>query len=372
MKFIHTSDWHLGRIFHNMNLLEDQKFLLNEIIKQVNSIKPDAFLISGDIYDRAIPPADAVGVLNDFLEVLCFDYKIPVLLIPGNHDSPERLNFGSRMMKESGLHIFGDTTNLTSGIEIKGVQFFGIPYSEPEIIGSQFGKEFKSSEEMMDFLCGEILNSNREIKNKVLLSHCFVSGGNGSDSERLLSVGGSEMIEPDIFKEFSYVALGHLHAPQIVKYNHVRYSGSLMKYSFSEESHIKGITLVDFGGTKPDITEIPLSPLRDLKIETGKFDEILKKFESLPKKDDFYLIRLTDENTILEPMERLRSVLPNVLQIEKIKFQNRDDTKKIAKNFKTINEIEMIRDFIKYQSGKDLSDEELKIVNGILNSIKEQ
>ena len=244
MKFLHTSDWHLGRQFHNISLIEDQEFVLEQIYNYIIQEKVSAILISGDIYDRAIPPVSAVNLLNSFLERICFEIKIPIIMISGNHDSLERINFGSKMMKNSGVYIISDLKCITDPVIIEGINFYGIPYYDPDMVNDFFGVEVKSHHESMKYLVDKIYsNMNRSSKN-ILLSHCFINGCSSSESERQLSVGGADLVGVEIFEEFDYVALGHLHAPQSKGSEKIRYSGSILKYSFSEIYQNKSITLV--------------------------------------------------------------------------------------------------------------------------------
>jgi DNA repair protein SbcD/Mre11 len=367
MKFLHTSDWHLGRQFHNISLIEDQEFVLEQIINHIIQENVSAILISGDIYDRAIPPVSAVNLLNSFLERICFEIKIPVIMISGNHDSLERINFASKMMKNSGLHIISDLNSITDSIIIDGVNFYGIPYSDPDIVNDLFGAEVKTHHEAMNYLVDKIYsNMNRGSKN-ILLSHCFINGCSSSESERQLSVGGADLVGVEIFNDFDYVALGHLHAPQSKGEERFRYSGSILKYSFSEISHNKSVTIVEIDNEKTKIKELPLKPKFDLEIIEDNFDIILEKAKKHPFKDNYFLIRIRDERAILDPMNKLREYLPNVLQIEKIILKNDNEVAKYKSSEKR-SELDMFKDFYFEVSGNTLDEIEEKI---ILNTIKE-
>lgn len=369
MRFFHTSDWHLGRIFHNRSLLEDQKFLLNLLLDKVEELKPDAFIIAGDVFDRSIPPSEAIELLNTFLETIYYDWKLPMLIIPGNHDSVERLTFGSRMMKEANLHIFGSTKDLSKGITIKDIEFYGLPFLEPEAVSILSGRELTNHSEMMKFLCDKILEENQSKLKKVLISHCFVSGGSVSDSERTLSVGGLDQVSADVFSGFDYVALGHLHAPQSIQKETIRYSGSLMKYSFSEVNHKKGFSVIDFHDKELNISEVSLKPMRDMEVLTGTFDEVLEKAKNHPNKENFFQVKLSDDKVVYEPMAKLREYLPNVLQIERIrnetmKLRNVPDARTEKKG-----ELEMFKDFYFRMKGYELSKENEKIIGETIQSV---
>lgn len=367
MKFLHTSDWHLGRQFHNISLIEDQEFVLEQIFNYIIQEKVSAILISGDIYDRAIPPVSAVNLLNSFLEKICFELKLPIILISGNHDSLERINFGSKMMKSSGLHIISDLTCITDPILIDEVNFFGIPYSDPDIVNSLFGLELKTHHDAMKFLVDKIYLSMNKSNKNILLSHCFINGCNSSDSERQLSVGGADLIGVEIFNQFDYVALGHLHAPQFKGEEKIRYSGSILKYSFSETSQKKSVTIVEINNDSTKIKELPLRPKFDLEILEDNFENIIDLAKKHPYKDNYFLIRIKDERAILDPMNKLREYLPNVLQIEKTILKN-NSVRTNLKNTEKRSEYDMFKDFYKEVSGNTLNDLEENI---ILNTIKE-
>jgi exonuclease SbcD len=238
-----------GRQFHNVSLLEDQKHVLNQLIDYIQSEDVDALVIAGDIYDRSLPPANAVELLDDVLKSICMDLNIPIILIPGNHDSAERVRFGAKQMKESGLHIIGNLNDVLEPavIEVKGVEvaFYGIPYCEPLMVRDTFDVEAKSFDDAHTYLVDEIKSLMSDQQVNVLISHCFIDGAAESDSERPLQIGGADRVSYQPCVDFDYVALGHLHSPQYKGEEHIRYSGSIMKYSFSEQNQKKGVTLVE-------------------------------------------------------------------------------------------------------------------------------
>jgi len=249
MKFIHTSDWHIGRQFHNISLLDDQRHVLNQLLEHIETEAVDAVIIAGDIYDRSVPPAAAVELLDEVLNKICVELGIQVILIPGNHDSAERLRFASRQLKQSGLHIMADLDRITEPVVVSGVaakvHFYGIPYNDPETIRNCYEVEVKNHDEAHAFLIEQINAVKSKDHINVLLSHCFIDGAEESDSERPLSIGGADRVSYAPFIDFDYVALGHLHSPQYKGQEHIRYSGSILKYSFSEQHQKKGFTLVE-------------------------------------------------------------------------------------------------------------------------------
>lgn len=361
MKFIHTSDWHIGRQFHNVSLLEDQRYVLQQLLQYIEQESVDALVIAGDIYDRSIPPADAVALLDDVLNNVCLELQVPVIMISGNHDSAERLRFGSRQLKQAGLHILGDIKKVTEPVLIKKgeetIAFYGIPYCDPETVRNFSGEAVSTYDEAHSFLVNQILDTKQKNIPNVLISHCFIDGAEESDSERPLSIGGSDRVSYQPCVPFNYVALGHLHAPQYKGESHIRYSGSLLKYSFSEQHQKKGVTLVELSESGVSSQFLPLKPLRDMRILEGCFETLIQQGKVDPNADDYLLVRLTDQHAILDPMNKLREVYPNVLQLEKPGMLGSDDQPVNREKLKR-SELDMFRDFFQQVKGHELSSEQ--------------
>jgi exonuclease SbcD len=362
LKFIHTSDWHIGRQFHNVSLLEDQRHVLDQLIGHIKREAVDAVVIAGDIYDRSVPPAAAVELLDEVLNKICNELRIPVLLIPGNHDSAERLRFGSRQLRQAGLYIIGELSQIHQPVKIRGsvceACFYGIPYNDPETVRDQFGVNVSSHDEAHRFLVEQIINSKSHELPNILISHCFIDGGDESDSERPLSIGGADRIGYEAFTAFDYVALGHLHSPQHKGETHIRYSGSILKYSFSEQHQRKGVTLVemDANGMK-SATHLPLHPLRDMRILEGELHTLLEQGQVDPNNEDYLLVRLTDRHALLDPMGKLRQVFPNVLHLEKPGMLEMSD-QPIHRDRLQRGELDMFRDFFEQVHGQALTPEQ--------------
>ncbi len=372
MKFLHTSDWHIGRQFHNVSLLDDQRHVLAQIVAYIRSEAVDAVIIAGDIYDRSVPPAAAVSLLDEVLNTICTDLAVPVLLIPGNHDGAERLRFGSKQLKQAGLHIIGDLNQITQPVILNknghAIAFYGIPYNDPESVRNHFEVDVTSHDEAHQYLVEKINAVKNANVINVLISHCFIDGAEASESERPLSIGGADRVSVEPFKAFDYVALGHLHNPQHKGETHIRYSGSILKYSFSEQRQQKGVTLVEMDETGlKSTTHLPLKPLHDMRTLEGDLESLLKQGATDPNNQDYLLIRLTDQNAILDPMSKLRQVYENVLHIEKTWLQdsgnlqvNRDKLKR--------GELDMFQDFFKQVSGQDLTPEQHTAITNIITS----
>jgi len=305
MKFIHTSDWHIGRQLHNASLLDDQKHALDQLLGYIVAENVDALVIAGDIYDRSVPPAAAVELLDEVLHRICIELGVPVILIPGNHDSAERLRFGARQLRASGLHIIGDLNQITEPVIIRAgveVHFYGIPYNDPETVRSKFRVEVSGHNAAHRFLVEQIKAARRPDKVNVLISHCFIDGGEESESERPLSIGGADRVDYRPLVDFDYVALGHLHSPQCRGAEYIRYSGSLLKYSFSEQHQKKGVTLVSVTAAGIQSTRhLPLVPLRDMRVLEGELNALLKRGKTDPGNQDYLLVRLTDRQRSSTP-----------------------------------------------------------------------
>lgn len=242
MKIIHTADWHLGKIIYSNYMTQEQEYILEQFINYVEKNKPDVIIISGDIYDRSIPPSEAVNLLNKVLSNIVIKNKIPTMIISGNHDSEERLEFLNGILSEMDLHIEGKIKKQIKKVIINKnskdkTNFYLLPYIEMQKVKDLYEIDFQTKNEAMKYIIKEMKIDTNEIN--ILISHEYVAGGIESDSERILSIGGTEYIDPQILKDFDYVALGHLHGPQKIKYEKIRYSGSLMKYSFSETNQKK-------------------------------------------------------------------------------------------------------------------------------------
>ena len=244
MKFIHTADWHLGRQLSGVSLLEDQRHVLNQFLALVESEKPDAVVVAGDLYDRSVPPSDAVALLDEVLRQLVLELGTPTILIGGNHDGPQRLSFGASFLEKAGLHLRTGLERVDDPITLEDahgtVDFYAVPYAEPAEVRNAFPEaEAHTHEAAMGFLVGRIAMARKQRGNRsVLIGHAFVAGGEESESERPLSVGGAGTIPASLFSSFNYTALGHLHRTQTMgEKKTVRYTGSPLKYSFSAVSH---------------------------------------------------------------------------------------------------------------------------------------
>lgn len=315
MRFLHTSDWHLGKTLCNANLLEDQAHALEQVAAMVKETRAEAVVVAGDLYDRAVPPKEAVALLDDALDRIVRGLGVPVLIIAGNHDSPERLGFASGFLGAQGLHVAG-TLEATAPVLIGSAAFHLLPYADPVMARHALQDEgIRTHQDALAAQLARARAAHPEGRRFVAVAHAFVAGGEGSDSELGLAVGGTGEVDAALFRDCDYAALGHLHRPQGAGYPQVRYAGSLLKYSASEAAHVKALTLVELPERGPaHIESLPLTPKRDLRRLRGRFDDLLRGPQGNP--DDYLFLDLLDQGPVLDAMARLRQIYPNILGIQ--------------------------------------------------------
>ena len=354
MRFLHTADWHLGRIFYGQYLTDDQAHVLeHQFFTILKEEKIDGILLAGDVFDRAVPPIEAIELWDSIITRLAMDYKVPLFVVSGNHDGAERLEVGRSMLSESGIHIWGSPHHALQPFEFEGfdgrVAICPMPFSEPRRIGDALGLNSSESKPVDTDMTDDTLFSYVDDKDQeavvlnlhnydqmyqawsdylykqvpkqmrsIAISHAFVMGGEVGGSERTLSVGGSEQVSPHVFKNFHYTALGHLHGPQRMGADHIRYSGSPLKYSFDEHEQKKSFTIIDMDTKgKVDISTIPVEAKRDVVILEGYFEDLLNNTALQTKhKDDYVQARLLDTMPIMDGMAKLRQVYHRCMTIE--------------------------------------------------------
>jgi DNA repair protein SbcD/Mre11 len=324
MKFIHTADWHLGKLVQGVYMTQDQRYVLEQLLEAVEEEQPDAVIIAGDLYDRAVAPTEAVDLLDHLLERIVIDCKTPVLAISGNHDSPDRLDFATKMMEAQGLYLSGQLKKELKPVVLSDshgeVHFHLLPYADPAQVRFLLGdEEIRTHDDAMKALTGRIVEQMDPEARHVCVSHSFVTPhgekeDNTSDSERPLSIGGAEHVHASYFAPFHYTALGHLHQAHFVLHDKIRYSGSPLKYSISEQHHEKGFFVVEMDGEgQVSVFKKPLKPLRDMRRIEATMDEI----ETHSINEDYVFVTLLDENPVLFPMEKVRAVYPNAMHVER-------------------------------------------------------
>ncbi len=387
MKFFHLSDLHIGKQLHHYSLKEDQKVILEEIISYADSIHPDAVVIAGDIYDRSVPSAEAVKVFDDFLTRLSERIpSIPVLIISGNHDSAERVEYASHILKKHQIHLAGNAPGhvgehiqrVTLRDAFGEVDFYLLPFLKPSYVRNIFEEEPPET-------CTDAVNrllKREEIDYKkrrnVLVSHQFYTGRAPElypmtcDSETFC-VGGIENVDVSVVQDFDYVALGHLHGPQSVGSPHIRYCGTLLKYSVSECCHEKTLTVVTLGekGETPLIELLPLHPLRDVKKKKGSLKGILEQAVK-SEREDYISVTLTDELEAYKPKEQLEKVFDHILEVRVENSRTRTKLLELDEEVIMKDPLKTFADFYEEMQGRELEEEELHIMSRIFEDVKEE
>ena len=380
MKFLHTADWHLGKILKGASLIDDQSFILDEILRIAVDEKVDAIVIAGDVYDRAVPPIEAVNLFNEILTKILLEKNLPVLCISGNHDSSARLNFGTKLLERSNLYLRANLTEDLAPIELEdshGKIYFSLfPYMDSAIIRNAFDLPESNFTEEFQFVIQQARKNIPSKARSIAVAHEFVAGNadevQRSESERTF-VGGEANIPPKIFEGFNYVALGHLHAPQKMGKEWIRYSGSPLKYSFDESEQRKGVEIVEIDGEgKIDLKFVDLKPIRDVRKIEGSFREILEDREKFPKSEDYIHVQLTDRSPILNVREQLQSVFPNLLGIErKNSMTNLERQHRTQSEIEKMSVTDLFNEFYKWSTGESLSEEQSKIVESCIEDQSE-
>ncbi|MGM0863339.1 MAG: exonuclease SbcCD subunit D [Bacillota bacterium] len=377
MKFIHTADWHLGKLVHGIYMTEEQRYILEEFIELVKKEEPDAVVIAGDLYDRSVPPTEAVELLDEVLYRINVELKTPIIAVTGNHDSAERLSFGSSWYKHSQFHLKGKLTNDFTPITIKGVHFHCVPYAEPGNVRQILEDDsINSHHAAMEAIVKRIEEKMKPDEPHVFVGHAFVLGGKTTDSERTLSVGGSGCVGADVFKSFHYSALGHLHSPDAIKHETIRYSGSLLKYSFSEASQRKSVSIVEMDGDGSfRLREEVLKPKQDMRELQGLMEELLDPaFYQSQKVDDYLKITLHDEGTLIDPINQLRQVYPNVLHLERkmdLTDAKKKNTFKVLEDKKR-SELDMFKEFYGDMTTGEFTNEKEEVLKNVIDKARKE
>lgn len=445
IRLLHTSDWHLGRQFHGVSLLADQAEALAQLLAVVKQQQVDAVLIAGDIYDRAVPPADAVALLDTTLNTLVHELNVQVIMISGNHDSAKRLGFARQSLQQAGVHLITSLEQLYQPVVLSkaGVQVkvWGIAYSDtesvyhfalqqsvdtknkPPVLHTATERQqpsqpkvaiiqppptdkaaqldlwadtdqprndiddnpihtntdmdtnticINNQQQAYDYLLEQIKPQRQAQKIptfNLLMAHCFLAGSNVSESERPLSVGGSEQVASSVFTGFDYVALGHLHAPQYKGSEHIRYSGSLLKYSFSEVAHNKGVMLLDF--TDKGLTRlhhVDIIPKHDMRVVEGFMADIIAN--TADHNDDYVLVRLLDKHAIIDAIGKLRVCYPNVMALEKVGINQVGQlAKETGLDTLTRAPLALFTDFFTQMTKEPLTDEQNQHLVAVLDTL---
>ena len=383
MKILHLADLHLGKILQEQSLIEDQEYMLKEIIKIIKNEDIGAVLISGDVYDRSVPPAEAVNLLDNFLKILIKELKIKVFIISGNHDSKDRLGFGSKIFEDEGLYIESKYNGNLRKIEIEDeygkLNIYMLPFIKPVEVKPYFEDDLENN---YNTAINKIIKKekiNKEERN-IILVHQFVTAGTvepeRSESE-VLTLGGIENVDVSNFDDFDYVAIGHVHRPQKIGRDTARYAGTMLKYSFSEINHNKTVPIIDFkekGNIEINLKE--LAPIRDMREIKGPIEELLKK-ENYEKGNinDYIKAIITNEETVYDAIGQIRRIYPNTLKLEIRNSKTINSVEEQNLNLEKVkkkSELELFSDFYKSQNNVDLDEKQKEIIKDIISEVKHE
>lgn len=374
MRFAHLSDLHIGKRVNGFSMIEDQKYILNQMIDIIKKEQVDAVLLAGDIYDKTVPSAEAVQVLDDFLTRLA-ELNLSVFMISGNHDSAERLAFGARAFRKSNIYISDVYRGNISPITIKDsygeVHIYLLPFLKPSYVRQALqNEEIVTYEDAVKVALKELKIQTEE--RNVLVAHQFVIGASRSESEEI-AVGGLDQIPHDLFLDFDYTALGHIHGPQHIGKETIRYCGTPLKYSFSEATHKKSVTIVEMKEKGTVLLKtVPLVPLKDMRKIRGTFEEITKpSYYQMQNCNDYLQITLTDEEDILNGLESLRKIYPNIMKFEYDNKRTKEHRELLANlDIEEKTEMELFEEFYLLQNNQEMSVEQKEMIQSVFEQEK--
>lgn len=374
MRFLHTADLHIGKTVNEFSLQADQQYVLAQMVQAAKEYQVDAFVIAGDVYDRSVPAAEAVELLDSFLTALSKE-KIPILMVAGNHDSGKRLMFANEILAQQQVYIAGNAVDGPQCVNIGDTQFVLLPFVRPAEANAQ------DSDQAVRCLLEKVKENDAGCKKRVLITHCFVTAAGRepelSDSESTVHVGGIDNVDASAFEGFSYVALGHIHKPQQIGGKHIWYAGTPLAYSFSEDSAQKGMNLVELSenGTV-NVSRVSLKPLHAMRTVRGSMETLLENGERMrlqkdDSREDYLRVILTDEEELLNPIFTLRSVYPNVMQIILAKNEQPDGNERpdLFLDRKRPGMEELFTSFYELVKGSPMDEKRLAVVTEIAREI---
>ena len=376
MKFIHLSDLHLGKRVNEFSMIEDQDYILKKILEVIDEEKPDSVIIAGDVYDKSVTSAEAVALFDSFLVSLA-ERNIQVFVISGNHDSAERIAFGSRLMDASGIHLSPVYSGEVSPIEMSDdygrVNVYMLPFVKPSNVRAFFPeKEISSYTDAVKTAIDRM--SVDPSQRNILITHQFVTGAASAGSEEL-SVGGTDNVAAEVFDGFDYVALGHIHRSQKCGHEYVRYSGTPLKYSFSEAKDQKSVTVVEMKEKgNLEISSVPLKPKHDMVEIRGTYNELMLKsfYENTSYRSDYVHITLTDEDDVPDALAKLRVVYKNIMKLDYDNTRTRNNAVlKDIEDVKSKSPFDLFSEFYRTQNGLEMSDEQAETVISLVEKIWE-
>ena len=376
MKILHTSDLHIGKRVKEFSMLDEQRFILNQILTTAETEQPDAIILAGDIYDKSVPSAEAVSLFDDFLVSLARLGK-SIFIISGNHDSPERISFASRIMQASKIYLSPVYDGTIRPVILPDgeseVAFYLLPFIKPSVVlhYADEGTDIKTYDDAMRYVVSK-MDINKSRRN-ILIAHQYVTGAERSESEDMV-IGGLDNVDASVFAPFDYVALGHLHRPQYCGRETIRYSGSPLKYSFSEVFDKKSVTIIEISaGQAPVVTEHALTPLHEWYALRGTYDELTARdyYDGKGYQDAYVSITLTDEDDIPDGMRKLRTIYHRLMELSYDNKRTRAGMTNIGKpmNVNELNPIELFGELFEKQNAQPLTDRQRQYVNSLIDQV---
>ena len=377
MKIIHLADLHIGKRVNEFSMIDDQKYILNQILEIIDKEKPDAVIIAGDVYDKQVPSIEAVELLDSFISDIS-KRKTTTFIISGNHDSAERLAFGSSLMAMGKIYISpvynGKISKYTLKDDFGSANFYLLPFVKPYHVKRFFPDEkIESYTDAIKVVVDNLKLDTSEIN--ILIAHQFVTGASRTESEEI-SVGGLDNVDASVFEDFDYVALGHIHRPQKIGTERIRYCGTPLKYSFSEVNDTKSVSIIEINSKEDfNLRTIPLIPKRDMRKIRGTYEELITKtsYENT-NTDDYIHVTLTDEFNVVDAIQKLRVIYKNIMKLEYDNMRTRE-SRKINLDDMVIenkNPLEIFSEFYKLQNNKEMNDEQKEIIKKIMEEVWEE
>jgi len=377
VKIIHLADLHIGKRVNEFSMIDDQKYILNQILKIIDKEKPDAVIIAGDVYDKQVPSIEAVELLDSFISDIS-KRKTTTFIISGNHDSAERLAFGSSLMAMGKIYISpvynGKISKYTLKNDFGSANFYLLPFVKPSHVKRFFPDEkIESYTDAIKVVVDNLKLDTSEIN--ILIAHQFVTGASRTESEEI-SVGGLDNVDASVFEDFDYVALGHIHRPQKIGTERIRYCGTPLKYSFSEVNDAKSVSIIEINSKEDfNLRTIPLIPKRDMRKIRGTYEELITKtsYENT-NTDDYIHVTLTDEFNVVDAIQKLRVIYKNIMKLEYDNIRTRESRKINLDNMviENKNPLEIFSEFYKLQNNKEMDDEQKKIIKKIMEEVWEE
>ncbi len=377
MKIIHLADLHIGKRVNEFSMIDDQKYILNQILEIIDKEKPDAVIIAGDVYDKQVPSIEALELLDSFISDIS-KRKTTTFIISGNHDSAERLAFGSSLMAMGKIYISpvynGKISKYTLKDDFGSANFYLLPFVKPSHVKRFFpDKKIESYTDAIKVVIDNLKLDTSEIN--ILIAHQFVTGASRTESEEI-SVGGLDNVDASVFEDFDYVALGHIHRPQKIGTERIRYCGTPLKYSFSEVNDTKSVSIIEINSKEDfNLRMIPLIPKRDMRKIRGTYEELTTKnsYENT-NTDDYIHVTLTDEFNVVDAIQKLRAIYKNIMKLEYDNIRTRESRKINLDNMviENKNPLEIFSEFYKLQNNQEMNDEQKEIIKKIMEEVWEE